>query len=163
MGLALSLAIGTGVYVHNRTLERLIATEAEQWALEWCDLLLDDQVLTALELKSPLESRRPFDDSLAEYYQSNDAAIESLDAFRDNPVVELLTAAPDGAKVVAGDVLGVVPSARGGYTVGQSFELIPASGKTPDSPTEFRLQLTRSPAGSPAGAGWHLGDHVLGE
>ncbi len=163
VGLALSLVIGTGVYVRGLTLERLVAAEAQQWALQWCDLIRDGQTLTALELKNPPEARRPFDDSLAEYYETNDAAIEAYQLFREHPVIEAIAAAPKGAKVVPGKVLGVVPNGRGGYTAAQQFELVPPGGDSTGPRVKFNLQLSRAPVRSAGGGAWNLTDHLMAD
>lgn len=161
VGLALSLAIGAGVYVRGITLERLVAAEAQQWALEWCDLVLDDKLLIALELKNPPQSRRPFDDSLSEYYENNDAAIEALDEFRNDPVIQALTSAPQGSRVVPGDLVGVVEEGNGGYIVAQEFQLVVPQGT--GVPLTFRLQLNRSRMGRTGGGAWYLTGYEFSE
>ena len=151
VGLALSLAVGSGVYVRDVVRDRLIAAEAKQWGLEWCELLLDGQLLTALELKNPPESRRTFDDSLAEYYETNEVAAEAFQEFKDDPVVALLSDAPEGARVEPGKLVGIERNGRGGYLAAQEFIFVLPD----DADQKFNIFLTRSRLGGV----WHVTDH----
>ncbi len=151
VGLALSLTIGSGVYVRDAVRVRLVAAEAKQWGLEWCELLLDGQLLTALELKNPAASRRTFDDSLAEYYETNEVAAEALQTFKDDPVVVLLSDAPEGARIEPGELVGVERNGRGGYLAAQEFIFV-----TPDDADQkFKVFLSRSRLGGV----WHVTGH----
>lgn len=159
VGLVLSLAIGSGVLVRDYTRDRLVAAEAEQWAADWCQLLLDDQVLTALELKNAPEVRRPFDDSLAEYYATNEAAITTLEEFREDPVVVLLTNAAEGARVEQVEFIGVSPAARGGFHAAYGFRLVSPESASDGSDQVFQVYVTRSRNGGV----WQVSDFRMAE
>lgn len=161
VGLSLSLVLGVGIYAHRMTTERLVAAEAQKWALDWCDLLLAGKTLVALELQNPPTSRRPFDDSLADYYETNDGAARALEKFRTTEVIARLLDAPEGARVVPGESLGVAPDERGGFRLAQRFQLIAPGTET--NPTVFTLWLTRSRVADADNGGWYVTDQALVE
>lgn len=160
VGLALSLAIGAGVYVRGMTLKRLLAEESQTWGAEWCDLLMDDEVVTALELTVPPNSQRPFNDSLQEYYATNDAAAKRLQEFEEEELVKALRAAPEGSKIVAGAVKGFAPAEQGSFLVLQQFEMQPPVGE--GNPVRFQLQLKRVRLRGIGGNAWYLSQKSMG-
>ena len=160
VGLALSLAFGSGVYVRGMMLSRLLGAEAQDWALQWCDLVLDDQLITALELTVAPNSRRPFNDALESFYSTDEAAKKRLDEFENDDVIKALRDAPEGSKVVAGDVMAVASYDMGSYVVVQKFELVPPRGE--GNPIRFRLQARRVRLGGIGGNAWYLMERTMG-
>lgn len=159
IGLALSIAFGAGVLVRDATMNRLVVRESQQWSLDWCSLIMDGETLTAIELKASPNIRRPFDDSLQEYYETNETAIESLADFREDPVVQLLAGAPENSRVEPGEVIGVERLSSGEFIVMQEFELVSPSAKR----RVFRLRVRRLPLRGAAGNAWYLADHASAE
>lgn len=154
LGLALSLAFGAGIYAREVAMQRLVVRESQHWSLEWCQLLMDGEILTALELRTSPNIRRPFDETLQDYYETNDSAIESLAMFREDPVAQLLLNAPDDSRIEPGEVLEVERLSSGDFLVTQHFILSSPS----QSEKGFRLRTRRKPLSGSQGSAWYLTD-----
>lgn len=161
LGLGLSLAIGAGVYVRDATVNSLIASQGEQWALEWCELVRDGELATAAELGVGPEVRQPFDDQLNAYYATDEEAIKRMEAFKNDAVIRELMDAPEGSRVVPGDVLLVEPDGLGGYAMIQAFELVPPAGE--GNPSRFQLTLRRARLAGLGGSAWLLVNRAAAE
>lgn len=159
VGLALSLTIGSGVYVRGVMQKHLLAGEAQEWASEWCQLVMDDELITALELTVAPDGRRPFDESLKQHYATDEAAIKRLEEFEEEELATVLRDAPEGSKIVPGDVL-VAPRERGTFEVLQQFELVPPSGA--GNPVRFRVQVRRVQLKGIGGSAWYLTEQSMG-
>lgn len=154
LGLALSLAIGTCVYVRDAMLDHLVASEGVEWALDWCDLVRDGQIATAAELAVAPEIRQPFDDQLDAYYATDDEAKKRLEEFKKDEVIRQLVDAPEGSRIVPLETLVVDSDNSGGYLMAQEFELVPPTGG--GNPSRFQLTLRRARLTGLGGSAWLL-------
>ena len=152
-GLALALTVAAGVVVHARVVSGMLSKEASKWGVDWCQLLMDGEIITAAELKNPATMRRPFDDALADYYATNEGAMGQLEKFKENDVVQLLTSAPEGSRVEPVKLLDSRRDVQSGYVVVQEFKLIQPGG---EPPVVFRLELRRQKVGKLGGGAWFV-------
>jgi hypothetical protein len=164
-GLGLSLFIGSCALASHYARDRTVASQGTPWGLMWCELLLEGKAAEALELKQDPMTRRPLG-TLKEFYQNNESARQRLAEFREEELVKLLLAAPEGSKVAVGPVDHVEPS-RGGYVMVLAFTLHP--GRTKDElpseyehPQEFSVQLRKSPDRGPIKGAWSVEGYRLG-
>lgn len=158
VGLALSVAVGVGILTRDFTSQRALAGQASPWAVEWCGLVMDGQLEAALELTRPLESRRMFDESLEEYYRTNEVGQEELEKFQADPVIALLTGASKGARVVPGKVIGWQRESSGDYTIAEAFTLVDPGEATGET---FHLQLHKTGPAKQIPGSWRVGSYVL--
>ena len=157
VGLALSLAFGSYAYARGAVIQHLVAGEAEQWGLDWCKLVREGRLPLALELKQPPTSRRPLNDTLAEYYSENPQGDALMKAFRENDAVMALLTAPSEAKLTPGRVQGVMSAGQGEYVVLHEFLL--TSPKSPSGePAILMLQMRRARLSRLGGGAWYLTD-----
>lgn len=159
-GLALSIGFGAYAYVHYAVFNRLVAREAQQWGLDWCKLVRDGELTLALELQNPPTSRRPLDSTLSQHYAGDPEGQEQLKSFREDPVVEALTSAPEGATLEAGEVEQVVRRGPGQYVVVRQYRLVPAS-PSEGEPVVIRLQMNRIRLERLGGNAWFLSEMAL--
>ncbi|QDU54973.1 hypothetical protein [Aeoliella mucimassa] len=157
-GLAMSLTVGAGVLVNGWVVRSILAREAAEWGLDWCQLVMDGELITAAELKNPPTARRPFDDSLAKFYAENENAVKALEEFKTNDVVELLSTAPEGSKVVPGDFKAGLRESSGRYLVLQEFKLVRPGG---EPPVVFGLQLRRQTISDLSGGAWFVNEQAM--
>lgn len=160
-GLALSLVVGSMVISTHYTRRYLLVAQGTPWAVKWCELLLEGRTEEALELKQGPSTRRPLA-SLDEYYANNESAQARLVEFREEPLVKILTSAPEGARIVPGQILGVDRRPTGEYGVLRSYVLqTTASPKDGESPISFLLEVDKAPARGIVESGWYIKGYKL--
>jgi hypothetical protein len=160
-GLLMSLVIGSMVIAGEFTRKRLVVAQGTPWGVKWCELLLQGRTEEALELKQGPTTRRPFT-SLEKYYGENDSAKARLAGFREEPLIELLTSAPEGSRVVPGEVLGVDRRPSGEYGLLRSYELRPPDDAAGGAgPVTFLLELDKAPSRGVVKSGWYIKGYEL--
>lgn len=160
-GLLMSLVIGSMVLAGEVTRKQLVVAQGTPWGMKWCELLLEGRTEEALELKQGPNVRRPFT-SLEKYYAENDSAKARLAEFREEPLIKLLTTAPEGSRVVPGKVVGVDRRPSGEYGVLRNYELHPpASGPEGMQPISFLLEVDKAPARGVVKSGWYVRGYEL--
>lgn len=160
-GLALAVVCATALLTRDAVSKQVVAGQAAPWAEEWCRLVMADRHEAALELTRPLETRRAIDQSLLEYYQTNENAKQELAKFRESEVVQLLTEAGEDARIVPAEVQGLVRDARGNFTLLQNFRLESSGDGAGPASRAFQLQLRKSGPTSPMPGVWHVSNFVL--
>lgn len=172
VGLVLSLAVGAGLIAQRATVERLVAEQATPWAQAWCDLVVAGKHEIALELTRPVAVRRPLDETLIDFYTTDETARQALETFKSEDVVKLLSALESASQLEFGEVVAVVADSDGGYQVLQSATLLPPSTNQGNDSTsgdesdaaegvDFQVQLKRTSAASRIPGAWLVSSYIL--
>ncbi|MGI9455206.1 MAG: hypothetical protein ACR2NU_01510 [Aeoliella sp.] len=156
IGLALSVIIGTALVTRNVAMNRLVASQAVPWAIEWCELVRAGKFEAALELTRPVGSRRPIDDALSEYYQTNEAAQETMTTFREDPVVKLLADSANDCNVERGEAESMVRDAYGNFMIIHAFTLRAPAGDGGGQGQKFLMHLQKKGPGAQMPGIWHV-------
>ena len=158
LGLVLSLGVLGGLMSYDWTMKVALADQATPWAEQWCELVQDGKLETALELTRAVRARQILDDKLPEYYETNEAAKQELVEFRQDEVISRLQQAGEDSQLTPGPVLDWERDGRGNFRLVQVFHLV--SDDSSDYP--FRLIVHKTgPSNSLPGV-WRVERHLAG-
>lgn len=99
IGLMLSIFFGTAAVSQWASYRQMLDREARRFTDAWFDLLGRGEVIQAHQLTVHPKLRRPIDERLTRFYAEDARWKESLDAFRETPLVQCLTANSRQAQV----------------------------------------------------------------